>query len=688
MNLGAAPKAYDQSNENQLRRTIERLLLAGGTAGSIAPTTPIISSTDVLNVRDFGAVGDGSTDDADAIQAAFDYIYDNPAQGIQTVYIPPVQNWFLMDHPVVMPRAGTRMLGSFQGSTAESFGSGSKMYLTFSGGFVVVADDGQVEPYLVAATLTGTGNGFFMDKSQPPGQYEYFSFRESPTMELDGLTRFTAEMRFTSTPATTDGWLLSSYGRWFDHELTGSNDGCFVWAMTSGLQRVILKTTDGVFDTSFTAGGTEINDEVPHDIAFDYDGAHLRIYRDGVVVKSIVATGDLVQDVGEEVQFGFHFSVQPEVLGLQNNPTGTYESLRLSNVARYAGGYSPTGAVHANDASTLLLMNFDRHIRSVVRAETKDGDYWAWMRSNQSDGTGLGAGTNTYLTTPVGGSIEGVTVRNFNPTDHGFGAYLDSGGGIAIGAGSYGFNVTRCSIERTRVGVHNGSFGNSYQTKFDHVNVISYAGRFAYQGGHNDGLSTFDSCWFSGGKVVYISWSGAKLFNRCYFQMDNHHGVYGWLGHGRDIVSTPIQMNNCNWDSEGGIPATFKGLLAYNWGGSAPASLVAYGCMFEVNTVGCPFVVCAGDVHMTFDSSVFNFFGSPPTAEIVEVLDGTPFVPVLFRNCLQVGGSVPWSLTADAAVAQEQQAANADTSGATLGQLETEVNQLKAALRAFGVLTP
>lgn len=34
------------------------------------------------------------------------------------------------------------------------------------------------------------------------------------------------------------------------------------------------------------------------------------------------------------------------------------------------------------------------------------------------------------------------------------------------------------------------------------------------------------------------------------------------------------------------------------------------------------------------------------------------------------------------------QAAQADTSGATLGELETEVNNLKALLRTFGLLTP
>jgi hypothetical protein len=35
-----------------------------------------------------------------------------------------------------------------------------------------------------------------------------------------------------------------------------------------------------------------------------------------------------------------------------------------------------------------------------------------------------------------------------------------------------------------------------------------------------------------------------------------------------------------------------------------------------------------------------------------------------------------------------RQAANADTSGATLGQLETEVNELKAVLRTFGLIAP
>lgn len=51
-------------------------------------------------------------------------------------------------------------------------------------------------------------------------------------------------------------------------------------------------------------------------------------------------------------------------------------------------------------------------------------------------------------------------------------------------------------------------------------------------------------------------------------------------------------------------------------------------------------------------------------------------------------GSREWARWCRQAGIVETQAANPDTSGATLGQLETEVNQLKAVLRTFGLIAP
>lgn len=60
-------------------------------------------------------------------------------------------------------------------------------------------------------------------------------------------------------------------------------------------------------------------------------------------------------------------------------------------------------------------------------------------------------------------------------------------------------------------------------------------------------------------------------------------------------------------------------------------------------------------------------------------------VPLL--NSANVHGSAQCTLfSVGSATPAATQAANADTSGATLGQLETEVNEIKALLRTFGLL--
>lgn len=64
------------------------------------------------------------------------------------------------------------------------------------------------------------------------------------------------------------------------------------------------------------------------------------------------------------------------------------------------------------------------------------------------------------------------------------------------------------------------------------------------------------------------------------------------------------------------------------------------------------------------------------TGAVVPLLDGV--------NVHDSGRFVAFSVGTTPA---NQQAANPDTSGATLGQLETEVNEIKAVLRTFGLIT-
>lgn len=78
----------------------------------------------------------------------------------------------------------------------------------------------------------------------------------------------------------------------------------------------------------------------------------------------------------------------------------------------------------------------------------------------------------------------------------------------------------------------------------------------------------------------------------------------------------------------------------------------------------------SGDQHL-----ITEFPGYGTTAEELEFGNATASGTSLFLSRADHEHEMP-----------AQQAANADTSGASLGDLETEVNELKAALRAVGIL--
>ena len=80
-----------------------------------------------------------------------------------------------------------------------------------------------------------------------------------------------------------------------------------------------------------------------------------------------------------------------------------------------------------------------------------------------------------------------------------------------------------------------------------------------------------------------------------------------------------------------------------------------------------------------------------------DTTDSQAKIPHAIGDLFDVDAAVPptvdkshlvWNLAGAEWRVQAPAAANADTSGATLGDLETEVNQLKAALRTAGVILP
>src|SRR5262245_9587983 len=84
------------------------------------PPGPLTAPSDgIRNVRDFGAKGDGKTDDGPAIQAAIDSI---PTQSGGIVFVPGVQaSWYLSARTLEFGPRNIRLVGVGGGSSRIRF---------------------------------------------------------------------------------------------------------------------------------------------------------------------------------------------------------------------------------------------------------------------------------------------------------------------------------------------------------------------------------------------------------------------------------------------------------------------------------------------------------------------------------------------------------------------------------------
>lgn len=89
----------------------------------------------VVNVRDFGAKGDGVSDDAYAIQQALDAL---PSEG-GTVWFPPGTYRLARDNPIIIPRDNIRILGEGYSSRLHLAFNNIGMLTTFGHSDIVIS---------------------------------------------------------------------------------------------------------------------------------------------------------------------------------------------------------------------------------------------------------------------------------------------------------------------------------------------------------------------------------------------------------------------------------------------------------------------------------------------------------------------------------------------------------------------
>ena len=126
-----------------------------------------------------------------------------------------------------------------------------------------------------------------------------------------------------------------------------------------------------------------------HHVALTYDGSTLRLFIDGVLAASTAASGSWTIPPYESFELA---DQSPSTyLGMSTTTNVTpafYDSIRISNTARYTSNFTPPTAKFTADANTMFLENFPTNVdvdltdsikRFVTKDSIKDFVYLDWV---------------------------------------------------------------------------------------------------------------------------------------------------------------------------------------------------------------------------------------------------------------------------------------------------------------------
>jgi len=389
-----------------------------------------INLNGVLNVKAFGAKGDGVTDDTAAIQSAITSACSTTPTG--TVFLPPTPgSSYKISSPIVIPCA-TKITGSgmtqtkitqnYYGPTVimQAAETGWKPPLTGSvtrswatsttyPAFTVLKDsNGNLQVQETAGTCTSgtgaspnwntvqggstvdntcswvmassgtqlvSGTGTSLDASSP----EFFngagSGANNATFEvlnpgnlegsISNLAAFTVE--FYVEPFADDGGGTRNYQlitiQQGQSETTNQYALQFILggASCTGGSNCLTAKAD-INGSLISVGGSGANDRltrnVIHHVALSYDGSTLRLFLDGSLSGSTSTTGNWTippysgMYIASQGAQGLQAAVSTPIL------PAFYDSIRVSNVARYTANFTPSFTKFSGGSNTVFLENF------------------------------------------------------------------------------------------------------------------------------------------------------------------------------------------------------------------------------------------------------------------------------------------------------------------------------------------
>ncbi len=288
------------------------------------------------------------------------------------------------------------------------------------------ANDSQTNTVINQPNAAGTGkfsNGFDFN-----GSNQYAKFANGM---MNGVNTFTVEFWIKTSETGSNGtfWQRKTM---IGNENPSGNDSDFGITTDGGY----LGFWHGLNGDQFATTSTFISDNNWHHIALSCDGSNNRLFADGILVGTLSAGNVL------------NTSSRGWCLGGSNSAnfgqgvflhSGTYDELRVSNIARYTSNFTSPASAFTSDANTVVLLHMDFCSSSTqltdVSGTGNSADLFNVVCTNHCD-PNVGVSSITHpVADGFNSATESITANltNFGTSAQtNFGVYYQIDGGMPV----------------------------------------------------------------------------------------------------------------------------------------------------------------------------------------------------------------------------------------------------------------
>lgn len=520
-----------------------------------------------------GLVGDGVTDDSDAIQDAYDSLEEN-----ETLRIPA--GTYSLHKPILLNKSAVTFSGSGRGNTffqVPTNQGGTGLFLwgpdedpipTATIGGVVCMD------FTVLRASLGT-----------PGN-AWLNLRDSYQMEWNGEASRCWEFRFRTGTLNvgTEEAILTACGKRFT---TTGVENFFQFYTTIDKELRVVVNISGTQRTLFST--TVLEDDTDYEVRIDYDGTTLGMMINGVVDVSGSWAGTLTLARHANICLGPSFPGWPYGMGMQLNAAPIYlRSFRCSQSRGLTPYVAAPTSLYAADNSTHLLLNFGETYGPCTVGYGYQGEWKYYLQA---------------IRPTQGTEVVGTFLRDF-----------------AVSAGAFGaihsFRARRSTLER--IVVHNGRYGlchrdNSYNSLTRDLSVTNGQAHpfFAVMNGYACGPNHYENLEITGVTYGFVNLTGSvTIAGSSYINGPKNCCFYSRS----DTVFDAVQLFSVAMADEGSASAPEATVML-----DGPASCIFNGCSFDAPTFDIsPFVIDSKNyVQVNGGMMQVNNGGTAPLVEVV-----------------------------------------------------------------------